>query len=66
MRKDLFGSTKEGLKKVFDTYKAKEPGSLMSQFTNRRSRDEAIRHQAQRKEIITELFPSGIVHFINV
>ena len=42
----MFGITKEGLKKVFETYKAKEPGSLTSQFTNRRSRDEAIRHQA--------------------
>ena len=62
MRTKLFGSNKEDLKKIFDKYKAKEPGSLTSQFSNRGTKKEAIRNQLQRKGTITELFPPGTVY----
>ena len=60
MRQDLlYTCNKEDLKKTYETYKAKEPGSLTSQFPDRRTKEGAIRNQAQRKGKITELFPSG-------
>ena len=43
---------------TYEAYKAKEPSSLTSQFSDRRNKEEAIRNQAKRKEKITELFPS--------
>ncbi|XP_028405737.1 uncharacterized protein LOC114528304 [Dendronephthya gigantea] len=55
----LYKCNKEDLKKTYETYKAKEPGSLTSQFSQRRSKEEAIRNQTQRKRKLTELFPSG-------
>ena len=59
MRNLLFKSTKAELKVVLDKYKAKEPTSLTSQFPNRRSKVDAIKHQEERKQTVTELFPCG-------
>lgn len=60
MRRELlYTCNKEDLKKTYEAYKAKKPGSLTSQFSDRRTKEEAIRNQAQRKGKITELFPSG-------
>ncbi len=55
----LYNSIKAELKKTYERYKAKEPNSLTSQFSNHRTKEEAIRTQEQRKARITELFPSG-------
>ena len=55
----LYTCNKEALKKTYEAYKAKEPSSLTSQFSERRTKEEAIRNQAERKGKITELFPSG-------
>ena len=60
MRQELlYHSNKKDLKKIYDRYKAKEPNSLTSQFTDRRTKEEAVQNQAQRKRTVTELFPSG-------
>ena len=60
MRQELlYTCNKEDLKKTYEAYKAKEPGSLTSQFSDRRNKEGAIRNQAKRKEKITELFRSG-------
>ena len=60
MRQELlYTCNKEDLKKTYEAYKAKEPSSLTSQFSERRTKEEAIRNQAERKGKITELFPSG-------
>ena len=55
----LYTCNKEGLKKTYEAYKAKEPSSLTSQFSERRTKEEAIRNQAARKGKITELFSLG-------
>ena len=55
----LYTCNKEDLKTTYEAYKAKEPSSLISQFSERRTKEEAIRNQAERKGKITELFPSG-------
>ena len=42
-------------------YKAKIPEPLTNQFTDRVSKDTAIKRHEARKELRTELFPSGEV-----
>ena len=58
-RQLLYHCNKAGLKKTYDMYKAKEPNTLTSQFSDRRTKEEAVRNQAQRKARTTELFSSG-------
>ena len=58
MRQELlYTYNKEDLQ--YEAYKAREPSSMTSQFSERRTKEEAIRNQAERKGKITELFPSG-------
>ena len=60
MRRELlYYCNKKDLKKVYDRYKAKEPNSLTSQFSDCRTKEEAVQNQAQRKRRVTELFPPG-------
>jgi hypothetical protein len=60
MRRELlYHCNKADLKKTYDRYKAKEPNSLTSQFSDRRTKEEAVCNQAQRERKITKLFPSG-------
>ena len=60
MRRELlYHCNKADLNKTYDKYKAREPNSLTSQFSARRTKEEAIRNQAQRKGEKTKLFPSG-------
>ncbi|CAB4003595.1 Hypothetical predicted protein [Paramuricea clavata] len=59
MRRELlYHCNKADLNKTYHKYKAKEPNSLTSQFSARRTKEEAIRNQAQRKGEKTKLFPS--------
>ena len=55
----LYHSNKKDLKKIYDRYKANEPNSLTSQFSDRRTKEEAVKNQEKRKRKVTELFPSG-------
>ena len=56
----MIGTQKHELAATFAKYKQDAPESLTSQFENRRSREEAISHQMQRKSTVTQLFPSGM------
>ena len=60
MRQELLHHcNKADLKKIYDRYKAKEPDSLTSKFSDRRTKEEALSNQTQRKRKITKLFPPG-------
>ena len=59
MREKLLQSNKAELGKTFDEYRSKQPGTLTSQFNERRTKAEAIANQARRTEKVTELVPAG-------
>jgi hypothetical protein len=47
------------MKKISKKYKKKVPKPLAAQFENRLGREDAIKRQANRKKLVTELFPAG-------
>lgn len=53
--------TKQERDTIRAQYKAKIPEPLTNQFTDRVSKDTAIKRHEARKELRTELFPSGEV-----
>lgn len=57
----LFSMTKQERDNIGAKYKAKIPDPLNHQFLERTSKDTAIRRHKARKELRTELFPSGKV-----
>lgn len=57
----LFSMTKQERDTIRAQYKAKIPEPLTNQFTDRVSKDTAIKRHEARKELRTELFPSGEV-----
>ena len=54
----MFCTTKTTRKAIREKYNALVPESLTNQFPNRRSKIEAIKHHAEKKQA-TELFPAG-------
>ncbi len=56
----MFNSTKTEREKIRARYSAKVPDALTNQFPDRRKKEEAIIHHAERKQARTELFPAGI------
>ena len=48
-------------KKIFKKYKKKVPEPLAAQFENHLGRKDAIKKQANRKKLVTKLFPEGTV-----
>ena len=61
VKKVLFGLTKGEMEKVYTTHQRRTPDSLTSQFINRLTRDQAITHQATRKNTKVALYPPGDV-----
>ena len=57
----LFSMTKQERDNIRAKYKAKIPDPLSHHFPERTSKDTAIRCHEARKELRTELFPSGKV-----
>ena len=57
----LFSMTKQERDNIRAKYKAKVPDPLNRQFPERASKDKAIKPHEARKELRTELFPSGKV-----
>ena len=55
----MFCTTKTTRKTIREKYNALVPESLTNQFPNRRSKIEAIKHHAEKKQARTELFPAG-------
>ena len=53
----MFTKEKKELQKTIDVYVKKVPESLTSQFTNRRTRTEAIDMQKKRRSMETLLHP---------
>jgi len=51
--------TKEQRETIREKYKGKIPGIVTNQFPGRASRETAIGHHEARKQLRTELFPSG-------
>lgn len=47
------------MREIYQTYQRKTPESLTAQFTDRLSRDDAIKRQKERRQISVELFPPG-------
>ncbi len=56
----MFNSTKTERENIRARYSAKVPDALTNQFPDRRKKEEAIIHHAERKQARTELFPAGI------
>ena len=56
----LFTMTKQERETIKEKYKAKIPEPLTNQFPARASKDTAVRRHRARKQLQTELFPSGI------
>ena len=56
----LFTMTKQERETIKEKYKAKIPEPLTNQFPARASKDTAVRLHRARKQLQTELFPSGI------
>ena len=55
----LFTMTKQERETVREKYKAKIPEPLTNQFPERASKDIAVTRLRARKQLQTELFPSG-------
>lgn len=55
----MFSLTKTEIEEIRVRYKAKIPEALTNQFPERRSKEDAIKHHAERKQTRTELFPAG-------
>ena len=56
----MFNSTKTERENIRARYSAKVPDALTNQIPDRRKKEEAIIHHAERKQARTELFPAGI------
>ena len=54
------------MKKIFKRYRKKVPEPLAAQFENRLGRKDAIKGQDKRKKMVTELFPAGKLHLLNM
>ena len=62
LKKLLFSMPLEDMKKTFKKYKKKVPNQpLAAQFDSRLGRKDAIKKQANRKKLVTKLFPEGTV-----
>ena len=59
IKNTLLSTSIEDLKEAFDAYTKDVPESLTSQFTERRTKADAIRHQNERKSIQTPHFPTS-------
>ena len=59
VKEAMFSQTKTERKKIREKYNAKVPEALTSQFPERQSKDEAIKHHTERKQTRTGLFPAG-------
>ena len=57
----LFTMTKQERETMREKYKAKIPEPLTNQFPERASKDTAVRRHRARKQLQTELFPSGMM-----
>ena len=57
----LFTMTKQERETMREKYKAKIPEPLTNQFPERASKNTAVRRHQARKQLQTELFPSGII-----
>ena len=55
----MCSQTETQRKEIRKKYHAKVPEALTSQFVERRSKEEAIKHHEERKQTRTELFPDG-------
>ena len=47
------------MKEIYMKQKQREPELLIAQFTGRLSRKDTIKRQKERKQKVTELFPTG-------
>ena len=56
----LLTTTKDDLLKVRQDVSKNIPEPLTSQFTERRSREAAIKNQMERKSKVQQLYPEGI------
>lgn len=61
----LFAMTKQERETMREKYKTKIPEPLTSQFPERASKDTAVGRHRARKQLQTELFPSGII-FVSI
>jgi len=61
----LFAMTKLERETMREKYKAKIPEPLTNQFPERASKDTAVGRHRARKQLQTELFPSGII-FVSI
>ena len=59
MKNLLFTLPKSEMKKIYMKQKQRELEPLTAQFTDRLSREDAIKRQKERKQKVTELFPTG-------
>lgn len=55
----MFTTSEDDLEKALHNFQKDAPEPLTSQFTERRSKPEAIQHRHQRNSTVTPLFPSG-------
>ena len=56
----MFNTPMEALKETVERYDEHVPEPLNRQFPNRLERAEAIKHQMERKKLVTELFLQGM------
>ncbi len=56
----MLSTSAEDLQKAFDLFNKDAPDSLTSQFTERKSKAEAVAYQNQRKSNIIQLYPPGV------
>ena len=59
MKKLLVTLPTSKMREIYQIQKSKAPESLTAQFTDRLSRDDAIKQQKEKRKISVELFPSG-------
>ena len=59
MKNLLFTLPKSEMKEIYMKQKQREPEPLTAQFTDRLSREDTNKRQKERKQKVTELFPTG-------
>ena len=57
----MFTSSVETLKKTIEKYVEQVPKPLNRQFQERLDKEKAIHQQMERKKIVTQLFPLGML-----
>lgn len=66
MKKLLVTMSKAEMKEVYQKQKQKEPDPLTAQFSDRLSREDAIKRKIERRKKTVKLVPSGTVYFISM